>query len=108
MVWAAERAALRLLDQLVELARAVFPFLGIGQRGLALGDAGPLLGQVGVQLDHVLLHGRLFQMLGLMVFLLFEALLITYYTRLTFQLFSAPPCVIIPKLINYVSRYDTI
>src|SRR5512147_331283 len=55
MLWAARRAALRLLDQLIELARAVLPLLGVGQRRLALGDAGPLLGQIGIQLDHVLL-----------------------------------------------------
>src|SRR3990167_4808982 len=47
--------AVALLDQLVELAGAVLPLIGVGQRRLALGDAGPFLGQVGVQLDHVLL-----------------------------------------------------
>src|ERR1700758_4693306 len=42
-------------DQLVELARAVLPLVGVRQRRLALGDAGPALGEVGVELDHVLL-----------------------------------------------------
>src|SRR3954464_8306399 len=31
-------------DQLVELARLVLPFVGVGQRRLALGDALPALG----------------------------------------------------------------
>src|SRR5262245_2551300 len=47
-----------LLDQFRQLAGLVFPLVGIGQRGLALGDARPALGQVGVDLDHVLLVAR--------------------------------------------------
>src|SRR5574343_386122 len=38
-------------DQLGELVLAVLPLVGIGKGGLALGDAGPLLGQIGVDLD---------------------------------------------------------
>src|SRR5438034_8255059 len=44
-----------LSDQLRQLAGLVFPFVGIGRRGLALGDARPVLRQIGVELDHVLL-----------------------------------------------------
>src|SRR4051812_9321647 len=47
-----------LLDQLAELAGAVFPVIGVRLRCLALGDAGPVLRQVGIQLDHVLLVAR--------------------------------------------------
>src|SRR3990167_11277304 len=44
-----------LLLQFRQLAGAVFPVVGIGQRGLALGDAGPHLRELRVQRDHVLL-----------------------------------------------------
>src|SRR5438105_11250818 len=48
-----------LLLQLRQLAGAVFPFVGVGRRRLALGDARPAaLGQLGIQLDHVLLVAR--------------------------------------------------
>src|SRR3954468_6134722 len=47
-----------LLDQFGQLARLVFPLVGVRQRGLALGDAGPVLRQVGVDLDHVDLVAR--------------------------------------------------
>src|SRR6478735_8705511 len=42
-------------DQLVELAGAVFPLFRVRQRRLAPGDARPALGQLGVELGHVLL-----------------------------------------------------
>src|SRR5882762_1518777 len=47
-----------LLEQLRQLAGLVFPLVGIGQRGLAFGDARPVLREFGVQLDHVLLIAR--------------------------------------------------
>src|SRR5436189_226579 len=48
-----------LLDELRQLAGLVFPFVGIGRRCLALGDALPAaLREVGVDLDHVLLVAR--------------------------------------------------
>src|SRR5437867_3830127 len=42
-------------DQLAELAGLVFPLVGIGLRRLALRDARPILREIGVQRDHVLL-----------------------------------------------------
>src|SRR5688500_19045680 len=45
----------RSLHQLFELVFLVGPFVGVGQRGFALGDARPLLGQLGVELNEVLL-----------------------------------------------------
>src|SRR5215210_4709739 len=45
----------RLLDQLVQLAGLVFPLVGVRQRALALRDAGPVLRELGVQRNHVLL-----------------------------------------------------
>jgi hypothetical protein len=36
----------------------VLPVVGVGQGGLALGDAGPLAGQLGVELDEVELVAR--------------------------------------------------
>src|SRR5688500_12938098 len=50
--------SMRLLQQFRQLAGLVFPVVGVGQRGLALGDARPMLRQLGVQLDHVLLVAR--------------------------------------------------
>src|SRR6185295_11460174 len=46
------------LDQLVELAGAVFPLVRIGERRLAPGDARPVLRQLGIERDHVLLVAR--------------------------------------------------
>src|SRR6185503_2805388 len=40
-------------DQLGQLVLAILPFVGVGQRGLALGDARPLLRQIGVELHEV-------------------------------------------------------
>src|SRR6218665_181014 len=57
-VWAVGSMAVALLDQLGQLVGPVAPFVGVGQGRLALGDAGPTLGQVGVELDHVLLIAR--------------------------------------------------
>src|SRR4051812_8385857 len=51
----ASAVTVRLLDQLVQLAGPVFPLFGVGQRRLALRDAGPVLREFGVQRDHVLL-----------------------------------------------------
>src|SRR5436190_12305780 len=48
MVWV-------LAFQLRQLAGLVFPFVGIRQRRLALGDARPAFREIGIQLDHVLL-----------------------------------------------------
>src|SRR5262245_41621577 len=42
-------------NQLRQLVFAVLPFVGVGRRRLALGDARPLLRQLGVELDEVLL-----------------------------------------------------
>src|SRR5687767_5123810 len=42
-------------DQFRQLAGLVFPLVGVGQRGLAFRDAGPVLGKLGVERDHVLL-----------------------------------------------------
>ncbi len=46
--------------QLAELAGLVFPVVGVGHRRLAFGDAFPARqpGQLGVELDHVLLVAR--------------------------------------------------
>src|SRR6185437_15914538 len=52
------RAAARSLDELVELAGAVFPLFRVGQRGLAPRDARPGLRELGVEADHVLLVAR--------------------------------------------------
>src|SRR5688572_5127456 len=48
----------RSTDQLGQLVLAILPFVGIGQRGLALGDARPLLRQLGVELHKVQLMRR--------------------------------------------------
>ena len=45
-------------DQLIQLAGLVFPFFSVRQGLFALGDAGPCLGQVGVDLDVLLLVAR--------------------------------------------------
>src|SRR5262249_57116593 len=45
-------------DQLADLVGLVLPLVRVGQRRLALGDAGPGLGQVGVDLDERELMGR--------------------------------------------------
>src|SRR5881397_1030391 len=42
-------------SQLGQLVLAVLPLVGVRRRRLALGDARPLLGQLGVELDEVLL-----------------------------------------------------
>ena len=42
-------------DQVSQLAGLVVPGIRIGQGRLALGDTGPGLGQLGIELDHVLL-----------------------------------------------------
>src|ERR1043165_1451307 len=51
-------ACMRSADQFGQLARLVLPLVGVGQGGLAPGDAGPVLGQVGIDLDHVDLIAR--------------------------------------------------
>ncbi len=47
-----------LLDELRQLVGLVLPLVSIGQCRLALGNARPLFGQLGVERDHVLLVTR--------------------------------------------------
>src|SRR3982751_5988075 len=56
----ARRLGERLSNQFADLVGHVFPLFGIGQRGLALGDALPAVGerQFGVELDERDLVGR--------------------------------------------------